>query len=88
MASYLEREQLVPIQQVLPASESMLREFQTKLDLYGRGASMINAQESRLRQTNFTRESSKNTFNSLMNQVERLQILLKQLMKLHSKLIF
>lgn len=70
MASYLERTQLLPVQQVLPASESMLKMFQTRLDLYGRGAAMINQQEAKLKQTKLTRESSKNTFSSLMNQVD------------------
>ena len=70
MASYLERSQILPVQQVLPPSESMLKMFQTRLDLYGRGAAMINNQESRIRQSKFTRDSSKETFSALMNQVD------------------
>jgi len=70
MPSYLEREQLIPVQQVLPASDSILKLFQSKLDLYGRGAGQLKSKFNDLQQTSLTKDYNKDILAKTMNQVD------------------
>ncbi len=67
MASFLERDQLIPVQPQLQAAEPILQNLQQDQQLYALDASRLNSQYGNLLGLNLTREDNRNDLNGLLD---------------------